>query len=433
MFRRATFLSWVPASALGLATLGASGVSVPPAPALLAFPDSARCLVQFGPGDTLLPDTIRVALTEPVHLAAAPLPANDAERLVFRQMFETLVRVDCEGNLVPGAALSWSTVDSGSSWTVTLGDSLRTWHNRPVRAADIVAGWAGRMDPAFMSVAALGDRTLRIFLARPVPEPRFLADPGLSLTPSGVGTGQYHPDSVAVPGHLRLLPTDSGRPVLDFLTATGDPRDQLDRGADLLVTDDPSLIEYAEGSGDRTAVALPWSRTYSLVLTQPAESLPPALAPLTDSLRATEFRRALARDAVRAESRESRLPTWDSHRSCGGPITTGRPSDRGRVYYSPGDQTAQDLAERLVALVPRRYGWRAAGMVPSGSDGRAGASFIVADGIADGPTCAVLGPGTIRLPLVDTRARAIVHRGAGVWIAEGDGTLRLEKSTERVP
>jgi hypothetical protein len=100
------------------------------------FQDSARCLVQSGPGDALLPDTIRIALTEPVHLAVAPMPANDAEQLVFRQMFENLVQVDCEGHLAPGAALSWSTVDSGSSWTVMPGNSIRTWVGQQVRA-----GW----------------------------------------------------------------------------------------------------------------------------------------------------------------------------------------------------------------------------------------------------------------------------------------------------
>jgi len=37
---------------------------------------------------------------------------------------------------------------------------------------------------------------------------------------------------------------------------------------------------------------------------------------------------------------------------------------RERLVYLAGDRTAQDLAERLVALVPRRYRWRTAGLTP---------------------------------------------------------------------
>lgn len=402
-----------------------------PAPVQSSGPmmESAACVVRADTGAPVHADTVRIALTEPVHLAAQPVPATDAERLVFRQMFENLVRVDCEGHLAPGAALSWRTEDSGSSWTVILADSIRTWAGRPVRAADVVAGWSGRMDPNFMSVVALGERTLRIFLARAVSEPRFLTDPRLSLTPFGMGTGRYRPDSAAAPGHLRLIPADSGLPVLDYFTATGDPRDQLDRGADLLVSSDPSLIEYAEGGGDRTAVPLPWNRTYSLVLTQPAESLPPALAALTDSLRAADFRRLLARDAVRAESRESGTSTGIPARSCSAATGSARPTDRGRVYYLLGDQTSQDLAERLVALVPRRYGWRASGVAPDAMnaalrDGR-GASLIMMGSYPGGPACAGLGAATALLPLVDTRAHAILRRSSPAWVVDGDGTLRM--------
>lgn len=137
MLRRVLSLAAsAPALGLGLSIvlrLGGNGYSRTRS---ARFQDSARCLVQSGPGDTLLPDTIRIALTEPVHLAVAPMPANDAEQLVFRQMFENLVPVDCEGHLAPGAALSWSTVDSGSSWTVMPGNSIRTWVGQQVRA-----GW----------------------------------------------------------------------------------------------------------------------------------------------------------------------------------------------------------------------------------------------------------------------------------------------------
>src|SRR5678815_5156745 len=37
----------------------------------------------------------KVALNERVDPANAPHPSNESERLVFRQLYETLVRVDC--------------------------------------------------------------------------------------------------------------------------------------------------------------------------------------------------------------------------------------------------------------------------------------------------------------------------------------------------
>ena len=53
------------------------------------------------------PDTLRIALLEPVDAGHAPTPANDAERLVFRQLYEPLVRVDCAGVVRPGLASRW--------------------------------------------------------------------------------------------------------------------------------------------------------------------------------------------------------------------------------------------------------------------------------------------------------------------------------------
>ena len=37
-----------------------------------------------------------VAVSNPIDPSNAPHPSNDSERLVFRQLYETLVRVDCQ-------------------------------------------------------------------------------------------------------------------------------------------------------------------------------------------------------------------------------------------------------------------------------------------------------------------------------------------------
>ena len=59
-----------------------------------------------------------------------PGPSNDSERLVFRQLYETLVRVDCKGRVVPGLAASWRLSIDGQTWIVTLRAecALFRWH-----------------------------------------------------------------------------------------------------------------------------------------------------------------------------------------------------------------------------------------------------------------------------------------------------------------
>src|SRR5262245_5728638 len=43
-----------------------------------------------------------VALADRIDPANAPYPTNESERLLFRQLYETLVRVDCDGHVAPG-------------------------------------------------------------------------------------------------------------------------------------------------------------------------------------------------------------------------------------------------------------------------------------------------------------------------------------------
>src|SRR5688572_3492440 len=75
-----------------------------------------------------------VALGERVNPANAPHPTNESERLLFRQLFETLVRVDCEGRVAPGLADSWALDPSGPVWTVTLRSNALFSDGSPVTA-----------------------------------------------------------------------------------------------------------------------------------------------------------------------------------------------------------------------------------------------------------------------------------------------------------
>jgi hypothetical protein len=392
--------------------------------------ESAACVVRADTGAPLHADTVRTALFDSVDMSFAPNASNEAERMVFAQLYETLVRVDCEGNLVPGAATSWQTNDTGRSWIFALRDTLRTWDGQLLGAAEAVSAWVP--DPRIDSVDTVDEHRIRIVLARPAADPRMLA--GLRFALAGprshppapapshewaLGTGPYQPVSLAKDGTIRLVPVDSAthRPILEFWPGRGsDPRDLLERGVDLMLATDPALIDYASSRGDRTTLLLPWSRTYLLLMGSPLESLPPALAPLADSTRAPGFREALARDAVRADSR-----------AASGQAATTRgflrdhPSAQRLILYEPGDRTAQDLAERLVALVPRQLHWRAVAVGDSRVNPNGGSAGIVISTKLGEP----ISLSGSQLPLVDTRAHAILRRGSPAWVVDGDGTLRM--------
>src|SRR5262245_19736388 len=64
-----------------------------PAPAPRQEVVAPQCGVISDPGAPIA----TVALNDRINAANAPRPSNDGERLLFRQIYETLVRVDCEG------------------------------------------------------------------------------------------------------------------------------------------------------------------------------------------------------------------------------------------------------------------------------------------------------------------------------------------------
>jgi hypothetical protein len=227
-------------------------------------------------------------------------------------------------------------------------------------------------------------------------------------------------------------------------------RDLLDEGVDLVVTRDPTALEYAATLPRFAAIPLDWRKIY--VLLEPGRSR--ESRPLSGQERAN-----LAHDAVRGESRGSVEPFWwPSLPDCGlfeappGPTPALTP----RVVYDGSDGVARDLAERLVGLVrasgpgadpmleallpdrPRRALQRATGLTGAelaqaernGSD----AAYILALErnplapcreiriLAD--TMGWIDPRTI-VPLVDTRLQAVVRRGLSGAIIEGDGGLLL--------
>ena len=436
-------LRWGSALALGLGTSfchPAARVTQPtPAPA----PDG--CALS-GADSTRAPDTLVIGAfgaVDPVH---APVPNSDAERIVFRQLYETLIRLDCTGQAKPGLADSWSADESGRRWTFTLRPGAAFSDGLPVTAADVIASWQGHDwagQPVF-EASAEGERVLGVRLReRTLTVPLVFAEPELAVTRSvtgldwPAGTGAYTADTAS--GRVIVIPLRGvERPAL-VLRSSGarDARDLLDAGVDLLVTDEPAALSYAAGRPGITATPLPWDRTYVLLGM-------PGVPGISDSLRA-----GLARDAVRVAARPAPAAAqfwWFAFEACRDqpPPFTGSlppPSPRATLVYADDDRPARDLAERLVAL-------RMDGAAPTRALGLPAADFaaaLAAGGsaqfvlslpraaldpcrevrrlLARAPWLAAASAGVE--PLVDTRRHVIVRRGAAAFTVDWDGTLRV--------
>jgi hypothetical protein len=421
----------------------------------------------------------------------APVPVTAAERIAFHHLYETLLVVDCTGTRRPGLAGTWEPEDGGRAWRFTIREGATFWDGTPVRAEDVLVSWRapdsgqegdsargllGNADLRLRSATAgstevVDARTLRVVLDRPVSEPpKWLADPAFAVHsprsdrtwPSGTGAWQIHPEASlpggdpadGTAGRWVAWPRDwtpgDARPVLRFHAGrSADPRELLDAGEDLVVTDDPAVLAYAATLPALEALPLPWDRTYALLV----EGLP---AEITGGSAERALREALARDAVRAEARASEVPASAGAASACESVAApaalrveerapAPPSSEtaARIVYPREDRTARELAERLVALAAGRPGpavpaWatglpRVAGGLSNDAFAsalrqRSEAAFVLPVPWASSLPCALRlesGSGRVVRPLVDARRRVIVAADVAGLAVDGDGTLLL--------
>src|SRR5438034_6928769 len=261
-------------------------VNVPPPPSQASpslpaaqFPaeSSVDCGLISEPGETVA----TVGLGERIDPANAPHPSNESERLLFRQLYETPVRVDCNGRVGPGLAASWRLDANRSTWIVTLRDKARFSDGTSVTAADVVSDWSigssgNQLRPEVRrlvrAVSALDDQTLEIALRSESGDaPIALAHTDLaiarrvsgSLWPLGTRPARIAPDGatpasagptgrsvitlIRLPVDSTLLEKPANLSSVRFIVAPGrDPRDLLDEGVDLLLT--------RESTADRKSV-----------------------------------------------------------------------------------------------------------------------------------------------------------------------------------
>ena len=422
-----------------------------------------------------------IGLTDRVDPSNAPRPTNRSERLLFGQLYETLVRVDCMGRLRPGLAASWRLEpkfvrpsDSNTRlWIVTLRENARFADGTPVTAAAVHASWAqdggrgqsGRYVSRLINwVDEVDDRTLSIQLASDRADaPVALAHPDLAVaralpdSPWPLGTRDSSLEATGAARGSALSELRVRRdtlPPLRFFIAAGDPRDLLDAGVDLLVTRDPATLDYATTLPDLQRLPLPWQRTY-VYLTAGRSSSSPSLP--------EDARQALAADAVRGEARGAQGPFWFETAECPqfprGGISPHVPTPR--IVYDAADPVARDLAERFVALAgasgpaatafldavlpdrPRRTLERAIGLTGEALAKARGqgtdSGYIAFVDSRPFDTCdakysLLLGPfqwALSILPLVDTRLQAVVRRGRSGLTTDFDGSVLIDDPMPR--
>src|SRR5690348_13149674 len=133
-----------------------------------------------------------LAVTERIDPAHAPLPRNDAERLVFAQLYETLLRLDCQGRTLPGVARSWS--QDGDRWTFTLREDARFWDGAPITALDVIAAWRSRDSSLARAATAADNHTLSVRRRSEGGGPeiplQLFADPALAITKRAPGRSE---------------------------------------------------------------------------------------------------------------------------------------------------------------------------------------------------------------------------------------------------
>lgn len=265
------------------------------------WPDAAACSPlggQAGRGGDLV-----VALGQAVAPDHAPVPTNDAERVAFAGLYETLTTVTCTGVLAPGLAVSWQPHEDGRRWRLHLREDAVFWDGTPVTTREVIDAWARNLtatrhralpcpglwlEAEGRGIIARGPYDLEIRLAEPQRDlPRLLAHPALAVAalrdgwvwPVGSGPCRLAadsdlplPDLVLRPNHHHPSPP-TWRSLAVRVLAGADPRDLLGAGVDLAVVRDRRALDYYAEVPDVRRTALPWDRKYVLV-TSPELSLP---------------------------------------------------------------------------------------------------------------------------------------------------------------
>jgi hypothetical protein len=385
---------WVALAAIMAAGFGCSSSRVPAPRTDIAAPVGLLpedC--NPWPGAARPGGAIVLALSQSVQADHAPVPHNDAERIVFRNLYETLVEVGCDGRLAPQLAESWESLQGDRVWVFTLREGVRYWDGSILEAVDVKTSWIAAqrclltevgqtpliwLNARNESVKVLDHRRLVITLPEPQADfPLILAHAALAVAvtrqgwrwPVGTGpcrlaelAGDPDPDLICLPHAEHRQPPVWERIVFRILPGR-DPRDLLGRTCDALLVRDRSQLAYFQDTPGISITALPWDRLYLLLC-------PPEGTERERERWYTGWRRdELAYDVAAATAQPAPDPFFlpPTERLCPqmtGPVESldwpafsweglSASLDRDLILHPDDDPDARRLAERLAVVAAR--------------------------------------------------------------------------------
>ncbi len=302
---RAALTAMTICALLLLGGCGGSGGSGPHTGSTITVPDqwpgvdgtlsTVRAGCDVRSGETVPGGHFTFALNEEVEPEHAPVPHNRAERVVFAQLYETLVTVACDGTVSPGLAEHWTCTEDSTTWVFTLRDGARFWDGTRITAETVRQAWQdNQSDPGCentpspwswinaraSSINAVDARRLAIQL--PEPQARFpllLAHPAAAVAirqpgwtwPVGSGAARLRASDPAPRPHLELRPNlnHPDCPVWKSLVFNIKPgldlRDLVTTETNLTLARDLETVRFFNEAPGFEPVPLPWDRLYLLV------------------------------------------------------------------------------------------------------------------------------------------------------------------------
>ena len=125
-------------------------------------------------------DTLRVAISSDVsQWDIVVFPSGDG-RFVWNQIYDTLVRLDKDLNMIPGLALSWESKDDGLSWIFHLREGVKFHDGSDFNADAVLYSYSERSNVIqagtlpLESLEKIDDYTVKFVCKKPVPLPTYL-------------------------------------------------------------------------------------------------------------------------------------------------------------------------------------------------------------------------------------------------------------------
>ncbi|WP_027399028.1 ABC transporter substrate-binding protein [Anaerovorax odorimutans] len=137
-------------------------------------------------------------------------PDGDA-RFVWAQIYDTLVRLDSDLNMVPGLAESWEPEDNGKVWIFHLRKNIKFHDGTPFNAEAVVYSYSDRAYVTktntlqLENVEAIDENTVKFTCARPMPLPTYLTHIAWPIvSPSSVDSAGEFKDPIGT-GPFKLV------------------------------------------------------------------------------------------------------------------------------------------------------------------------------------------------------------------------------------